>query len=388
MNYCEPKLPRRDLIILPCLSLLTVLVLLVGCEVAARFFFPSSEEDTCIVADSNIGFRFRPNCTAHLKVAEGPWVTNQYNECGYRTHSSCAPPPAGTARIALIGASASLGLFVDYDQTFATRTGVELTQRCHRPVEVQNLGRQVCSPACVFHRMDEALALKPDVVVFSVSPHDLETMAHQEVVDRYLPIAPARPSQLDQKKGADAKSLQKLATGSRSVIAAEHFLFQDPATYLKMYLVYGDKADFLRHPFTDAWQHRFTDFDLILGEMAAKAHAANVPFVLVEIPSLAQISILSLHAPPPGVDAYAFNSELEAISAHHGIEFVNVLDTFRNLPGSNKDFYMVDGHLNADGEALISAPLVDKLAESNIPALSSCVAPLETASLHKAPGSN
>jgi hypothetical protein len=388
MNPCEPKLSRRDLIILPCLSLLTVLMLLIGCEAAARFFFPLSEEDTCIVSDSNIGFRFRPNCTAHMKVAEGPWVTNQYNECGYRTHSSCAPPPAGTARIAVIGASASLGLFVNYDQTFATRTAVELTRRCHRPVEIQNLGRQICSPACVFHRMDEALALHPDVVVLSISPHDLETMAHQEVVDRYLPIAPTRPSLMDRNKGADAKRLQKLVTGSRSVIAVEHFLFQDPATYLKMYLVYGDKADFLRPPFTAAWQHRFADFDLILGEMAAKAHAANVPFVLVEIPSLAQISILSLHNPPAGVDAYAINRELAAISARHGVQFVDVLDTFRNTPASNKDFYMVDGHLNADGEALISAPLADKLAESGIPVLSGCGTPLETASLHRAPGRN
>lgn len=362
MNVRDAKLPRRDLIMLPCLSLLTILLLLIGSEATARYLFVSSEADSCEVSDARIGFAFKPNCTSHLKVAEGPWVTNSYNDCGYRTREGCSTVPAGTSRIALIGSSASEGLYVDYDHTFATRTAVELTRRCHRPVETQNLGRLICSPACAFHRVDEALALKPDVLVLAISPHDIETMNAQEVRDRDKPIPPTHPAELDAKKGNDTKRLQKVLTGSRSVTAAEHFIFQDPATYLKMYLVYGDKADFLRPPFTAAWRRRFDDLDLLVGEMAAKARAAHVPFYLLEIPSLAQSSILAMQSPPSAsVNAHALNQELAAIAARHGVEFVDVLDTFRKTPGANKDFYMVDGHLNAEGEALISGPLVESL---------------------------
>jgi hypothetical protein len=372
---------RRDLVVLPCLSLLTIVFLLIGSEATARYFFVSSEADSCEVSDARIGFTFKPNCTSQMKVAEGPWVTNQYNACGYRTRDACGRVPAGASRIALIGSSASEGLYVDYDHTFATRTAVELTQRCHRPVETQNLGRLICSPACAYHRVDEALALKPDVLVLAISPHDIETMSAEEVRDRDKPIPPTHPAELDAKKGADTKRLQKVLTGSRSVTAAEHFIFQDPATYLKMYLVYGDKADFLRQPFTAAWQRRFADFDLLLGEMAEKARAANVPFYLVEIPSLAQSSILAMQTPPAGqVSATALNRELAAIAARHGVQFVDVLETFRKTPGANKYFYMVDGHLNADGEALISGPLVEQLVAGKGTVFSGCDAPVETAS--------
>jgi hypothetical protein len=116
--------------------------------------------------------------------------------------------------------------------------------------------------------------------------------------------------------------------------------------------------------------------------MAAKAHAANVPFYLVEVPSLAQASLLSLQIPPANVDAREFNRKLAQISEIHGVRFVDVLDNFQKTPGANTFYYMVDGHLDADGEALISRPLVDNLL-ATAPALTSCGAELETASTSK-----
>src|ERR1700733_9444277 len=86
------RLPRRDLVILPLLSILTIAFLLVGSEVGARHFFPESAGgDPCRVSDPTIGFKYRPNCTSRVKSAEGPWVMNHYNDCGYRTQQSCGP---------------------------------------------------------------------------------------------------------------------------------------------------------------------------------------------------------------------------------------------------------------------------------------------------------
>jgi hypothetical protein len=386
MTQGRPIKSRIDLILLPCLSILTVLLLCACCEAVCRHFLLSNEKDACIVPNANIGYAFKPNCNSRVKIAESSWVDYHYNDCGYRSAAACATKLSGSIRIALLGSSGSKGEYVNYDHTFATRTERQLSSRCGRIVDVQNLGRKACTPVCAFHRMEEALALRPDILILSISPHDLELMQSSQVVDRYKAMPAYQPAVTEFEKTSRRKKLQKLLTESSSVVAAEHFMFQDPAAYLKMYLNYGDNADYLRTPFSGKWQQRFADFDLLLGEMAQKAQAADVPFYLVEIPSLAQVSILSLKTPPADVDAAAINRELAAIAGRHGVRFVDVLDEFQRTPGSNKFFYMVDGHLNGDGEALISAPLVEKLIDDNSPAVAGCGEQLQTATLGKGEG--
>ncbi len=87
----EERLPRRDFIILPLISLTTIAVLFVATEIGARLLWPESGSSTCLVTDSVEGLREKPNCEERLKNAEGPWVTYHYNECGYRTSASCVP---------------------------------------------------------------------------------------------------------------------------------------------------------------------------------------------------------------------------------------------------------------------------------------------------------
>src|SRR5207248_9371256 len=82
----------------------------------------------------------RPNCSMREKNAEGEWVEYRFNECGYRSAASCRTKPAGTIRIALMGSSVSEGLFVHYEEMFATTAGEALSRIAGRPVEFQNLG--------------------------------------------------------------------------------------------------------------------------------------------------------------------------------------------------------------------------------------------------------
>ena len=382
MNFrpaSSTKLPRRDLVILPLLSFLTIAFLLAGCEITARHFFADQETDSCQVDDSTIGFKFRPHCTTRVKTAEGPWVENYYNDCGYRTKEPCGPTPTGSTRVALIGSSVAEGWLVDYDHTLAARAAVDLTKRCRRPVQIQNLGRQYCSVGCMFHRVDEALALKPDVLVVAISPYDIETTTDADVADRFKPIPALHSSQIEiakaHKKRLLLERLQGMVKDSRTAVAAEHYLFQDPETYLKMYLVYGDRAGFLRPPFSPAWEERLKNVDLLLGEIAQKARNAHVPLVLVEMPSLPQVSIVTSSKPPPQVSASALNERLNDIAQKYGIVYVDPLNTFRHSPGANKDFYVVNGHLNGDGYAYISAPLVDRLTRGPNPLIVGCTAP-------------
>ena len=95
-------LPRRDLWLLPLIALLTMLALSAAAEVGARMGWPEQKFNSCKIPDRALGYRFKPNCTSVMKAAEGPWFTNTYNSCGYRSPQSCRAAPAGTRRIALI----------------------------------------------------------------------------------------------------------------------------------------------------------------------------------------------------------------------------------------------------------------------------------------------
>ena len=87
------KLPRRDIVLLPLISMLTLLCMLAGAEVITRIVWPEQIVNSCQVPDPSLGFRYRPNCSSTMKSAEGPWYTNDYNECGYRSAASCGPVP-------------------------------------------------------------------------------------------------------------------------------------------------------------------------------------------------------------------------------------------------------------------------------------------------------
>jgi hypothetical protein len=374
-NNSARSLARRDLFILPLLSILTIAFLLVSCELVSRHFFAEGGKEVCVVDDTRIGFAFRPGCTSRVKTPEGPWVVNHYNDCGYRTLESCGPKPPNSTRIALIGSSVAQGWHIDYEQAFAERTAKELSRRCGRPVQVQNLGRELCSFACMYHRVDEALALKPDILLIAISPFDIEITTASDVQNRNKPIPPLGSNKTQaeaQQSHVFLKQTQRMLTESRTTLVAEHYLFQDPSTFLKLWLINKDKADFLRQPFSQKWEERLGYVDLILGEIATKARAFNVPVVLVEIPSIAQAAILASPDPPHDVSADALNQRLQQISDRHGIRFVNVLGQFRNSGQFSRIYYVVDGHLNGEGNALISRPIVDSVTQDPDPLLPGC----------------
>lgn len=354
------RLPRRDLWLLPLISVATLVLLLGGAEISTRLLFPRTGAKACEIADPVIGRRFQPFCSARMKSAEGPWVVNTYNDCGYRTKESCKRPATGTARIALLGSSVSEGLYVPFDETFAQRTAVGLSAACRRPVEVQNLGREACDPVCSYHRVDEVLALKPDLVVLALTPHDLDDLDAASVAKRGTPIPPNLEG--NQQRTGLYYRLRSLVLDSRAATMAQHLLFRDAATYLRLYLPYKSHSGYLKDPLSEEWQAHLHALDTLLGEEAARFGDAHVHFVLLEVPNLAQASIVSMHEPLPGIDPEALNRRLREIAGRHGIEFVDVLPEFQKKGDSNAFFYVVDGHLNGDGQALVSDPLVRQLS--------------------------
>ena len=376
------SLPTRDYLVLPLLALATILVMLGASEILTRLIWAEQQANPCIVDDPIAGARFRPHCIVRSKNAEGPWTTYQYNQCGYRSPTSCGPKPSGTIRIAILGSSVSQGLYVPYEDTFFARTSTALSRICNRPVDVQNLGVPGTTPLDAYSRVNEALALTPDVVLYLLAPFDLERRIDPKALrDRNNP---ARTSSLAavHLTLSPLKRLQAMLIHARTVLVAQHYLFRNKDTFLRMYMLYGDKADFLRQPFTAAWQQRFADLDLIISDMAAKVRVAGVPLIVIPVPSRAQAALLSSQQRPPHVDPFAFGFQIETIASNHGAAYVDLMEPFSSIPHSEDLFYVVDGHVTADGQGVIARHLSQKLLDGSVSALSHCRAPQSAAREH------
>ena len=359
----EAPLPRRDFLILPLISICTIGLCLIAAESLAEYFFASQELNPCMVSDPVHGAKFKPNCTVRMKAAEGPWVTSSYNDCGYRSKESCGPKPPGTTRIALLGSSSSEGYFNSYDQMFASRTAAALTNVLKQPVEVQNLGRAGCDPICALNRVDEALALKPDLVMFAMSNFDMQNMETTgATLQNAKAIAPIAPTYKEK--------VFTYLKEKKAVVAVTHFLTENNPAFARVrvrtYLTNGDLAGYLWKPFPATWNARIQLWDGLLESAEAKCRNSHVPFVFIEIPTFQQVSLMGYENLPAGVDPYAFTHSLQQLASQHQMQFINTTDAFTK---PNDTFYVVDGHMNGNGNAVVARVVVEHLLAEQMPAL-------------------
>ena len=359
----EAPLPRRDLLILPLISICTIGLCLIAAESLAKYFFASQELNTCMVSDPVHGAKFKPNCTVRMKAAEGPWVTSSYNDCGYRTKASCGPKPPGTTRIALLGSSSSEGFFNSYDQMFASRTAAELTNVLKRPVEVQNLGRAGCDPICALNRVDEALALKPDLVMLAMSNFDMQNMETTgAALQNAKAIAPITPTYKEK--------VFTYLKEKKAVVAVTHFLTENNPAFARVrvrtYLTNGDLAGYLWKPFprpgmtacrywTACWNRRKLSVAMRMFLSSSLKFRHFNKYRLMGADNL-----------PAGVDPYAFTHSLQELATKHQMQFINTTDAFTK---PNDTFYVVDGHMNGNGNALVARVVVEHLLAEQMPAL-------------------
>lgn len=366
-----PKLPARDFIFIPLISLITVIFIFGAAEIATRAFWPEQSEDICVHKDQIGVLRAQPNCTSTTKIPEGPAVTYRFNECGYRTPDSCGVKPIGALRIVMLGSSITEGLHVPYEQTFAERTARAVAQATGRKVQIENLGLATLSPLNCYHKVDEAIALHPDIAVYAVAPFDLDqAMDPLQLANRNHPQAVPQGPLAHYAKPTLLKTLQGALNDSRAFLVAQHFLFSNTETFLRIYMAYGDKADYLRDPLSARWQARYSDFDLVLTDMAARFHQAGIPLLLMAVPSRPEAALLSVSDPPPHSDGYAFDRTLQQMAAKLDVGYVDGIREFAGTPKSDHLFYIVESHITGDGHALLAHALVRKLLDGSVPSIS------------------
>ena len=351
--------------LLPLLSLLTVLLIGVAAEGALRLGWAQQEQDTCFVQRGGVNGH-RANCVSRMKTAEGPWAEYRYNGCGYRNPEPCGPKPADAVRVAVVGSSLSGGAFVPYQDSFAGRAARDMTRACARPVELQNLAGFGFAWDEIGTQVAPALALHPDAMVMAMMPFDLARPNQPTFARTQPPPAPIW----------SRSAIQGMIAGSRVARVAQHFLFGDIDRYTNLYVHYGDKADYMRAPFSPAWSRRVADWEALLAPMADKAHAAGVPFILAFVPQRAQLELLG-RSDTEGLQPDLLIRALRDMAGRHGIVFVDLGREWRGRADREALYYRVDGHPNAAGHALLSATLERTLEDGVVPALAHCDATRE-----------
>jgi hypothetical protein len=366
----------RDAALLIGIAGLTVVVL-AGClEVTARRLFAKSGTVvwTCFSqAPGTMGIRPIPNTVCQEKMPESPLVEYRFNACGYRTLASCGEKPAGSRRVVLIGSSFVLGYQVAYEQTFGVVLQQKLTAASGRPIEVDNHGMLYGTPRTVAMHFDEALAAKPDLIVWSVSPWDVQNLSY---------VAAAPPlGKADQAGGppppkwrrfVDAireEGIQKILLGTRSVLLVQHVLYQSPSQFLHNYLMHKDDSGALAKNIPPDWQKRWEDLDAIAKDMADRSHAAGVPFAVTAIPDRAEALMLAAGTWPPELDPLEFGEHVRSIAEKHGGVYLDIFGGFREEPGAERMYYPVDGHMDARGHALIGRSLAEQISSRLMPVL-------------------
>ncbi len=238
MTSTDPPLSWRDFFLIPGVMLLTVALLVGVSELVCRVLWADYESFACSVGDGN-----KPNCVMRMKNTEGKEYEYGFNECGFRSPTSCLTKAPGEFRLVTMGTSIGLGLYVSEEDFFATRAETELSRALHRPVDAQNMGAMV-STLQIPGKIARALALQPNAIVLEICPVDL-LIAYEDVQHKaaHPNAAPAQPAQMNLQG-----QVRDWMRRSRTDFMAQHMLLSDDDFLYQSYRNYGAADDALRAP--------------------------------------------------------------------------------------------------------------------------------------------
>lgn len=355
----ESKLPTKDWIILPVLSLATMIIIGLTTEAIAHRIFPktTTEITDCLVYDPSTGVRGKPNSICWEKLPESPLTEYKFNSCGHRAGYECGPKPAGAYRIVLTGSSIAMGARVQQDKTFASLLPPVLTHLAGHPVQIYNEGMSYGTPHDVLLRFPEIQAAKPDMILWVLTSRDVELSSE---------LLPAKE---EPKPKSLLRTIVDRAKDSRTAVLLLYYIYKSPTSYAKLHLLGAGAPGYLRASFSPDWQNHLSEFDSYAAQIQEKANAAHIPFAAVFVPSRAHAAMLSMTDEPAGFDPYKLDREVRAIIEKHGGTYIDILPGFKSIPNSEQHYFPMDGHPDALGQAMISGLLARQLTGGAIPQL-------------------
>jgi hypothetical protein len=354
------KLPLRDWLLMPLVSLLTLVFLAASSEVIARRIFPDEKltGPTCMISnDPATGVRGVPNAVCINHWFESGETEYRYNSCGHRAGMECGPKPTGTFRIVMAGTSFAFGSYVARDKTFAALMPAELSQRTGRKVEVYNESLMLETPRVVALRFNDLLTPKPDMILWVLTTWDIEN------------VTMLLPTKSIPKPQSLFKRISSAVQESRAANALIYLFYQSPNSYLKRHLMGIGNPGYLSKQLDPVWQRHLNDFDRYFAIVEQKSVAAGVPLVVVMLPSSTQATMISMGAWPAEFDPFKLSDATRAIVESHGAIYVDILPDIRLVPDAAKYFYPISRHPNVDGHRVFSELIDQELTKGTVPGL-------------------
>jgi hypothetical protein len=399
----EPNSRRRDWILLPALSLLTICFMAVSAELLSRWLYPVTQVgfQNCFAANDPTGdAAVKPNSLCWEQTSESTLkVEYRFNRRGHRAGAELNPKPPGVYRIVLIGSSFTQGLFVPREKTFAALLPEELSMETGRRVEVYNEatgGRFRGGPFPTRNsaqHFDEVLAAQPDLVLWVLTPDDVMNAGSKENADSHdreprqqdplSAIGSGRPRSFWNKftasiaEGTFGERLRSRWEETRTSIVLKHLLIatESQDEYIQSYLRNGDNANSLKTEPDAKWQMQLQYFDVELAEIVGLAKNAGLPLVAVFVPNRPQAAMISKGDWPAGYDPFKLKNEVRDNVVCHGGHFIDILPDYRGVPSPEQDYFPVDGHPDADGQAIIFRFLAKELTSGAVQELKASIPP-------------
>jgi hypothetical protein len=386
-----------DWVLLPTVSVLTICILAISAELMSRWLYPVSQIgfQNCFATDNPTGdAAVKPNSVCWEQIPESTLKAEyRFNHRGHRAGTELSPKTLGTYRIVLIGSSFAQGLFVPRERTFAALLPEELSMKTGRKIEVYNeatggkfRGGPFPTQNSAQH-FDEVLAAQPDLILWVLTPTDVinaQSDENGDSPDRGA-IQEDPRSEKDSAKprsfwssftasiaaGTFSQRLRSRWEETRTSVVLKHLMIASESQdeYIKSYLKNGDDISFLKVEPDARWQMQLRYFGTEIAEIAALARNAAVPLVAVFAPNRAQAAMISKGDWPDGYDPFRLKNEVRDIVVSRGGQFIDILPDYRGIPSPERNYFPVDGHPDADGQAIICRFLVKELTSGTVPDL-------------------
>ena len=376
--------------ILPLLAILTVVCLSLTSEKVSKLIYgePKSAVGVCLnVSHPDTGISGIPNCKTSEMDFGVPIVEYKFDTCGYRSGIGCESNFPGAYRIVMIGTSIAFGQWVKQQDALAARLPIDISERDGRKIYLYNEGMLEQYPQFVSTHVQTALARKPNIILWPVTPYDISVPPLDPVSIRFLiggsgknlGVVERWKTYLKIKVFSGSFSSFEQAISEHLIRSFSHtgtgFMLQNilnknEGRYVESYLKLPDtESGYLRVSPSLTWKKDMKSFEDMAAVMIAQSRAAGVPLVVTLIPSRAQAAMLSSGTWPEGYDPYKIDNDVRSVITRHGGIYADIFPDLKKIPHMENNFYFSNGHPDANGDAILAQAISKEITNGLVPDL-------------------